>query len=288
MAHTFVKTEHATLRGVGVDERWLQDRISEDPSILGLGDLTVLRREKKQVTGGRIDFLLSDPEEDIRYEVEVMLGRLNEGHIIRAIEYWDVERARNPDAEHRAVIVAEDITNRFFNVIALLNRAVPLIAIQMTAVKFDDRFAVTFTKVLDVTDLRPTEEEPAGEAKDRAYWEARSGKGSLGSVDALLELLPPGGVRRVAYNQGHIAVGTSGVNFLWAYPRRREAHCFFNLRLDEDDRAKWIEKLSEAGIFAGIRGDLMKMRVNQTEVKQHATLLRELLSLCERLSTGAA
>ncbi len=83
-----------------------------------------------------------------------MLGRLDESHIIRSIEYWDVERTKNPDAEHRAVIVAEDITNRFFNVIALLNRAIPLIAIQMTAVKFDDRFVLTFTKVLDVVELR--------------------------------------------------------------------------------------------------------------------------------------
>jgi hypothetical protein len=176
MPPTFVRTERTTLRNLGVDERWLQERIAEDPSILGLGDLTVLRREKKQITGGRIDFLLSDPEEDIRFEVEVMLGRLDESHIIRSIEYWDVERTKNPDSEHRAVIVAENITNRFFNVIALLNRAVPLIAIQMTAVKFEDRFALTFTKVLDVADLRATEDEMTSDQRDRPYWEARAGK----------------------------------------------------------------------------------------------------------------
>jgi len=284
MAHAFVKAERASLRNLGVDERWLQERIAEDPSILGLGDLAVLRREKKQITGGRIDFLLSDPEEDIRYEVEVMLGRLDESHIIRSIEYWDVERTKNPDAEHRAVIVAEDITNRFFNVIALLNRAIPLIAIQMTAVKFDDRFVLTFTKVLDVVELRANEDETQGEAKDRPYWDARAGKSSLGSVDDLLSLLPQGSARRVVYNQGHIAVGTSSVNFLWAYPRKKEAHCFFNLRLNGDERSQWIDKLSDVGIFAGTRGDVMKMRVNQKEVKEHSQLLSELLAVCEKLS----
>ena len=287
MPYTFVKAERATLRSLGLDERWLQERIAEDPSILGLGDLTVLRREKKQISGGRIDFLLSDPEEDIRYEVEVMLGRLDESHIIRSIEYWDVERAKNPDAEHRAVIVAEDITNRFFNVISLLNRAIPLIAIQMTAVKFEDRFALTFTKVLDVVDLRAGEEDPPDEQKDRPYWDARAGKASLGSVDELLALLPAGAAKRVAYNQGHIAVGASGVNFLWAYPRKKEPHCFFNLRLEGDERASWIEKLSDVGIFAGLRGERMKMRVNQKEIRENAELLRGLLAVVEGLSRAA-
>jgi hypothetical protein len=285
---TYVKAERATLRGLQVEERWLQDRIAEDPSILGLGDLTVLRREKKQISGGRIDFLLSDPEEDIRYEVEVMLGKLDESHIIRTIEYWDIERTRNPDVEHRAVIVAEDITNRFFNIISLLNRAVPLIAIQMTAVKFEDRFALTFTKVLDVADLRRPDDDAGDEQKDLAYWEARAGKASMAAVTSLLALLPRGMPQRIAYNQGHIAVGTRGLNFLWAYPRKREPHCFFNLRLDGDDRAAWIARLSEAGIFAGVRSDVMKMRVNQKEVVENETLLRELLEATERLATRAA
>lgn len=287
MPHTFVKTERTTLRSLGVDERWLQERIAEDPSILGLGDLSVLRREKKQITGGRIDFLLTDPEEDVRYEVEVMLGKLDESHIIRSIEYWDIERMRNPDAEHRAVIVAEDITNRFFNVISLLNRAIPIIAIQMTAVKFEDRYSLIFTKVLDVAELHASDDEPQGEQKDRPYWEARAGKGSLATVDELLALLPQGAAKRVVYNQGHIAVGSSGINYLWAHPRKREPHCFFNLRLDGDERATWIEKLSEVGVFAGARGNLMKMRVNQKEIKENGTLLRELLAVCERLSTRA-
>ncbi len=65
------------------------------------------------------------------YEVEVMLGRVDETHIIRSIEYWDIERRRWPTREHRAVIVAEEITTRFFNVIALFNRAIPMIAIKL-------------------------------------------------------------------------------------------------------------------------------------------------------------
>jgi len=39
---TYVKTEPRRLRDLGLDERWLQDPIADDPSILGLGDLSII------------------------------------------------------------------------------------------------------------------------------------------------------------------------------------------------------------------------------------------------------
>src|SRR5665213_1571460 len=93
-----------SLRSLGLDEKWLQDRINDDPSILGLGDLEIAGKEHHQPVGGRIDFLMRDTEEEIYYEVEVMLGALDESHIIRTIEYWDIERQRRPKYDHRAVI----------------------------------------------------------------------------------------------------------------------------------------------------------------------------------------
>ena len=69
------------------NEKWLQDRIAEDPTILGLGDVNVLERERTQERAGRLDILLSNPEQDRRYEVELMLGKTDESHIIWCIEY---------------------------------------------------------------------------------------------------------------------------------------------------------------------------------------------------------
>src|SRR5215831_15010833 len=92
------------------DEVWLQRQIEEDPTILGLGELVVLRRERRQSSGGRLDFLLHDPDTETLYELEIMLGATDESHIIRTIEYWDLESRKNPSKEHRAVIVAERIT----------------------------------------------------------------------------------------------------------------------------------------------------------------------------------
>ncbi len=60
--------------------------------------------------------------------MEIQLGKTDESHIIRTIEYWDIERKRYPQYDHVAVIVAEDITSRFLSVIGLFNGAIPLVA----------------------------------------------------------------------------------------------------------------------------------------------------------------
>ena len=59
-------------------EKWLQDEIIKDPTILGLGDVIVRSQERTQPKGGRLDLLLEDPESDIRYEVELQLGVVDE------------------------------------------------------------------------------------------------------------------------------------------------------------------------------------------------------------------
>ena len=71
----------------GKNEFWLRDRIFENPTILGLGNLQAVTREKPQSQGGRLDLLLKNPDDDSMYEVEIQLGATNESHIIRTIEY---------------------------------------------------------------------------------------------------------------------------------------------------------------------------------------------------------
>src|SRR5215213_425861 len=171
-----VKLESISLRSSDkFNERWVQDRIVDDPSILGLGDLVVKDKERIQVKAGRLDLLLQDPETLKRYEVEIQLGATDESHIVRTIEYWDIERKRYPQYEHVAVIVAEDITSRFLNVIQLFNGAVPVIALKMTAYKVGDQTALTFVKVLDErTYGLVDEDEPVTELTDRHDWEAKA------------------------------------------------------------------------------------------------------------------
>src|SRR3954465_6453550 len=52
----FAKHERLSLKGNSdFSETWLHERIKDDPSILGLGELTVIQSEKVQHAGGRLD-----------------------------------------------------------------------------------------------------------------------------------------------------------------------------------------------------------------------------------------
>lgn len=276
------KATPCRLRSLNLDERWLQDRIAEDPSLLGLGDLQVVRRERLQPTGGRIDFLMSDPETDTRYEIELMLGALNESHIIRTIEYWDIERQRYPTLEHRAVIVAEEITSRFFNVIRLLNRAVPIIALQLNAFQFGESVVLHFTKVLDIYETPDEEEEGPAEQVDRRYWEKRVGVQTLAVTDGIVAMVPHA---RVTYNKYHIALGTVGYNFCWFHPRRTSGHCWTEMRVGEEKAPALVQQLEEAGLSVALhRRHTVKMKLTAKDLSQHAEHIKAAIGVAERWS----
>jgi len=79
----FVQHERLSLQNhPEFNEKWVQDQIAEDPSILGLGDLILKDKERLQPRAGRLDLLLQDQETDRRFEVELQLGRTDESHII--------------------------------------------------------------------------------------------------------------------------------------------------------------------------------------------------------------
>lgn len=282
----YKKAQSIRLRDLGKDEKWLQDRINDDPSILGLGDLAVFKRERIQSSGGRIDFVLYDPEDDsIRYEAEIMLGVLNESHIIRTIEYWDIERTRYPTLEHRAVIVAEEITNRFFNVISLMNKAIPIIAIQLNAFVVENNLVLNFVKVLDMVDVG-NEEEEIQEVTDRKYWESRANPASIAIFDELIKILKSVAEPKLTYNKGHIAVGTAGRHFMWCHPRKG-SNLFLVIRVGEENRDELVKKYEEQGIECekgARRVNSIKVRLTTKEFEQNRSLVQETIFTAEKFS----
>jgi len=117
----------------------------------------------------------------------VQLGSTAESHMVRTIEYWDIGRKGYPQYEHCAVIVAEDITSRFLNIIALFDGAIPLIAVQMQALRVSaDEGALVFTTVVDELVRGPVDEdEETQEVADRGYWDARASRPTRGILDEL-------------------------------------------------------------------------------------------------------
>lgn len=201
-------TNHSEYR-----EKWVQERIAEDPSILGLGDLVLKDKERSQPRAGRLDLLFQDAERATRYEVEIMLGSTDESHIIRTIEYWDVERKRYPQYDHYAVIVAEDITSRFLNVISLFNGSIPLIALQVSALKLGDQISLVFTKVVDAVSLGLDDEREEVQAvTDRNFWETERGtKETVAIADEMLELIKTFAPRmELKYNKFYIGLAKDG------------------------------------------------------------------------------
>ena len=223
------------------DEAWLQDVLAEQPELLGLGELEVRERERVQPGAGRLDLLLSDPETLTRYEVEVQLGPLDESHIVRTIEYWDLERQRFPHYDHIAVIAAEDITSRFHNVISLIGGSVPLIAIELQCIELNGAVTLIATQVVKLKQ-RGTEEEDAGETIDRSSWETKASKATLKIADGLVSFLNElqlGGTSdyQMRYNKHYIAVEFDGKSrgFLTMKPRKSEfAIAEFKLPLDDE------------------------------------------------------
>jgi hypothetical protein len=273
------------LRAMGLDEPWLQGEIARDTSLLNLGELELLKKEKIQPTGGRIDFLMADPEGETRYVIEVMLGEVDESHIIRTIEYWDVERQRYPDLVHCAVIVAERITARFFNVIRLLNRAVPIIAIQLSAFRMGDDVVLQFIHVLDVFEPVEPEDEEAAEPADRPFWEKKSNPESMAIIDAIKGLAPTkNGEPRLTYNKHHIALRTSGYNFCWMHPRKA-AYCHVEVKVGADVRPTIVERLEKEGIEASNRGRSgITLRLSMKDIQEHRDAVADIIRIAEELS----
>ena len=184
---------------------------------------------------------------------------------------------RWPTREHRAVIVAEEITTRFFNVIALFNRAIPMIAIKLGAVQVDDKIVLTFTTVLDI--FEEPDDEGDGELADRDYWEKRSNPESLRIVDQCAQLLSTDGHRpRLTYNRHHIAMGGSRQNFAWFHPRKAQKHCHFHVKVGEANLQESTAKLEAAGISVEPhRKNGLRVIVTPAEMRQHESVIREVL-----------
>lgn len=259
-----------------LNEKWIQEVIAKDPSIIGLGDLILKDKERVQPKAGRLDLLLQAPDTNRRYEVEIQLGKIDESHIIRTIEYWDIERKRYPQYDHCAVIIAEDITSRFLNIISILNGFIPLIAIQMNAYKIKEDYSLLFTTVLDEMSLGLVEEDEIKEVADRNYWETvRGTKKTVTIADELLNLISefaPG--YELKYNKFYIGLAKEGQPDNFAIFRPRKSGLNMELRLKQSDE---IEKLlAEAGL------DLMdydkkwnryRIKLSKQDINKHKELI---------------
>ncbi len=261
------------------NERWVQERLAEDATLLGLGHLILKDKERLQPRAGRLDLLFQAADSTQRYEVEVQLGRTDEAHIIRTLEYWDIERKRYPQYDHIAVLVAEDVTSRFLNIISLFNGFIPLVVIQMQAYRLGDQISLVFTKVLDQMSLGLVEEDEVTEEANRPYWEKQASKTTLEYTDqvlAHLQQLDPEIAPK--YNKSYIGLTKRGRsnNFVSITPKRDWIWLGFRL-----ERSQEVEKKLEQAALGGGEYDSKWgkywVRLTHEEFKENQALIQELL-----------
>ncbi|MEP7351156.1 MAG: hypothetical protein ABI668_14550 [Sphingorhabdus sp.] len=280
----FERAERLSLRAhPELTEKWVQDLIANDPSILGLGDLELRQKERIQPRAGRLDLLLQDPDTKRRYEVELQLGGTDETHIIRTIEYWDIERKRYPQYEHCAVLIAEDITSRFLNVIALFNGTIPLIALQMQALKLAGKTTIIFTRVMDEMTRGLVDEDEEAEAfpADRTYWEQKGSKATVALVDQFLAMLQEmDSSIDLKYNKHYIGLGRDGLayNFVSFRPKKSTLTMEFKLP-QSDDIDAMIEDAGLDALDYNARWTVYRLRLTAADVKSKSEVIKQLMKL---------
>ncbi len=277
----YVKHEVISLKShKDFSEKWVQQIIVSNPEILGFENVIVKRVELIQSSGGRLDILLETEDKQIRYEVELQLGATDPSHIIRTLEYWDLERNKNPMYDHIAVLVAEEVTARFLNVISLLNRTIPIILIQMKAVVIQGKMTLVFTRVLDATPAMYVEEEDAGPSTSRDDWLTKSTPEMLAACDSLIEIIrevAPGA--QLNYTKHYIGLTFDGLsnNRVVLKPKKQRVHFEVKLVQSEQTTVR-IEEMGLEQLEYDHKYHQYRLSLLPEQAVSHAPFLKDLIS----------
>jgi len=280
----FVASTRVALRDLRLPESWLERKIREEPTILGLGGITKVFFQRKYKKAGRGDLILLDEENSILYSAELMLDEIDESHIVRCVDYWltETRKPSNKDWSVIAVLAAESIReSRWFPVIEFLSQKMPLTVLEVAALKVSGHTTLTFTKFFDGQDqLEHVEggEEDSGRIDvDKGYWAGKRPGEIIRVAESLARIFrSPNKQLRVTYLQGFwgFALGEKPKNFVTITPKQK----FVNVRARIRDTESWSERLKKAGfeITGGTPGKSVRFRVTDHHFGKGGKLLRQL------------
>lgn len=266
-----------SISDAGFNEEWLQNQIWDNPSQIGLGDLETVLKEATISSGGRLDILLKNPENDTMYEVEVMLGETDPSHIIRTIEYWDLIRRKWPQRQHFGVLIAEKITKRYFNVIQILSNNVPLIAIQVNIIELRDQRSLHFTKILDAYEEPEDDLNGTAENIDESFWESKS-KSVLNSAKKIYEVTKEiYEDTKIGYNKTNITISSGGYNQMY-FKKRYEGSVLIVFRFGS--KMEEIEELLRNNeINFAVDNKKFKIQLYERQIEEKLNIFLEIAKL---------
>jgi hypothetical protein len=270
-----------SIRECGKDECWLQDQIYNNPAILGLGELEVVKRERQQSNGGRLDLLLKNPEDDSMYEVEIMLGETDETHIVRTIEYWDLEKRRWPQRQHFPVLVAESFNRRFFNVIQLLSLSIPIIAVQANMIEADEKKILHFSKTLDVYEEPEEDDRSLNEVYNEEWWRNKSAA-AVECAKALFSIVSPlfPGME-LNYVKSYVAFYLGNDMCFW-FHKRGGNKSLLTFWVGEFQLPQVTEIFDTKGLFYRSQNQRVRVTVDRNLIESNTDLFRKIGALVKQ------
>ncbi|MEO2012939.1 MAG: DUF5655 domain-containing protein, partial [Fuerstiella sp.] len=169
----------------------------------------------------------------------------------------------------------------FLNVISLFNGHIPLIALQMSALKSGDQIGLVFSKVVDLMTFGLVDEdEEAQETTDRAYWEKRGSSATVALADELLKFAQVHDPEvELKYNKFYIGLAKKGQpnNFVVFRPKKKSLR--IEPRIPKSESLQ--EKLDASNIDVmdyDKRWGRYRIRLSKEDVKEHEQLIKELFA----------
>lgn len=145
---SFVKTTRLSLGAhPPLDLNWLRERVAEDPSVLGLGELELA--DEGHTGEGWLELLLRDRATELGLTAVVRSGAADESDLLRALEQWTIESARYPEKQHFALLIAEAFPPRVLSAVSVLGAKIPLSAVQIIVLRIGEQVALHFARVVD-------------------------------------------------------------------------------------------------------------------------------------------
>jgi predicted transport protein len=150
----------------------------------------------------------------------------------------------------------------------------------MQALKIGDTVTLVLTTVMGELSRGYTDEDEDAESApaDRAYWEKRGSKATVGLADLLLAVLKDlDASLELKYNRFYIGLSKDGQPYNFVSFRPQKSQLTFELKLPRSDELD--TKIEEAGLDTleyGKRWGVYRLRLTKEGVKSKGEILKEL------------
>jgi len=128
-----------SLRNKNINEKIVQEYFEQNTNIIGLTDGILLDKEEIQSRSKRLNMLFKESDTKNCYVVGIKLGILDEDHIKKTIEYWNLSKKKYPKYEHCIIFCVGNITGEAMILLNSYDKQSQIIVCIINAFKYYDK-----------------------------------------------------------------------------------------------------------------------------------------------------